>query len=125
MTVCARSYRRQTGFNETLITSGGRAYLVRPYEDLEREPSTSEASAADDDRAQVGQSARSRQSTERFGPTLPLQQWHGKCIHYVDPPRWVQKRRQVVLELILGCFIPLLVMGPLCKSREHYRCAII
>ncbi len=25
----------------------------------------------------------------------PAQYWHGTCIHDVEPPRWVQKRRLV------------------------------
>ena len=29
-----------------------------------------------------------------MGSSAPLQ-WHGTCIHRVDPPRWVQKRRHV------------------------------
>ena len=29
-----------------------------------------------------------------MGSSAPLQ-WHGTCIHRVDPPRWVKKRRHV------------------------------
>lgn len=52
MTICDIAYHRQTGF-ETWITSDGRAYLVQLYEEQESQPSASEASTADDERAQV------------------------------------------------------------------------
>ena len=35
-------------------------------------------------------------STESVGSSASTSvQWHGTCIHRVDPPRWVQKRRHV------------------------------
>ena len=46
------SYHRQTGF-ETWITSDGRAYLVQLVEDRDIQPSASEVSADDEQRAQV------------------------------------------------------------------------
>ena len=46
------SYHRQTGF-ETWITSDGRAYLVQLVEDHDIQPSASEVSADDEQRAQV------------------------------------------------------------------------
>ena len=52
VTICDIAYHRQTGF-ETWITSDGRAYLVQLYEEQESQPSASEASTADDERAQV------------------------------------------------------------------------
>ncbi len=46
------SYHRQTGF-ETWITSDGRAYLVQLFEDHDIQPSASEVSVDDEQRAQV------------------------------------------------------------------------
>ncbi|KAI0724240.1 RIC1-domain-containing protein [Cerioporus squamosus] len=85
------SYHRQTGF-ETWITSDGRAYLVQLFEDHDVQPSTSEVSVDDEQRAQAGHFAHSRQSSDS---SLRPFQWHGTCIHHVEPPRWVQKRKQV------------------------------
>ncbi|OSD05915.1 RIC1-domain-containing protein [Trametes coccinea BRFM310] len=93
VTVCQIAYHRQTGF-ETWITSDGRAYLVQLYQEQNLGPSPSEVSAGDDERAQLGQLPHSRQSSDSMSSVRPLA-WHGTCIHHVDPPRWVQKRKQV------------------------------
>ncbi|KAI9066722.1 RIC1-domain-containing protein [Trametes sanguinea] len=93
VTVCQISYHRQTGF-ETWITSDGRAYLVQLSQEQNLGPSPSEVSAGDDERAQLGQLPHSRQSSDSMSSVRPLS-WHGTCIHHVDPPRWVQKRKQV------------------------------
>ncbi|KAL7285751.1 hypothetical protein ACG7TL_000860 [Trametes sanguinea] len=87
---------------ETWITSDGRAYLVQLYQEQNLGPSPSEVSAGDDERAQqfkelshqLGQLPHSRQSSDSMSSVRPLS-WHGTCIHHVDPPRWVQKRKQV------------------------------
>ncbi|KAH9895558.1 RIC1-domain-containing protein [Epithele typhae] len=95
VSVCEISFHRQTGF-ETWITSDGRAYLVQLVEDHESQlgaPSASDASA-DDERVQIGPIPHTRQSSESSDSASPIQ-WHGTCIHHVDPPRWVQKRKQV------------------------------
>ncbi|KAI0639098.1 RIC1-domain-containing protein [Trametes polyzona] len=93
VTVCQISYHRQTGY-ETWITSDGRAYLVQLYETPTMGHSASEGSAVDDERAQLGHLPRSRPSSDSTHSARPLQ-WHGTCIHQVDPPRWVQKRKHV------------------------------
>ncbi|TFK93553.1 RIC1-domain-containing protein [Polyporus arcularius HHB13444] len=87
------SYHRQTGF-ETWITSDGRAYLVQLFEDHDIQQSASEVSVDDEQRAQIGHFAHSRQSSDGTSSIHPFQ-WHGTCIHHVEPPRWVQKRKQV------------------------------
>ncbi|CDO70231.1 hypothetical protein BN946_scf184942.g31 [Trametes cinnabarina] len=93
VTVCQIAYHRQTGF-ETWTTSDGRAYLVQLYLEQNMGPSPSEVSAGDDDRAQLGQLPHNRHSSDSMSSIRPLS-WHGTCIHHVDPPRWVQKRKQV------------------------------
>ncbi|KAI0735483.1 RIC1-domain-containing protein [Earliella scabrosa] len=93
VTVCQISYHRQTGF-ETWITSDGRAYLVQFFEEEDIQPSASEASVDDEQRSPMGHFAHSRQTSDGSDSLRPLQ-WHGTCIHHVDPPRWVQKRKQV------------------------------
>ncbi|KAI0336149.1 RIC1-domain-containing protein [Cubamyces sp. BRFM 1775] len=94
VTVCQISYHRQTGF-ETWITSDGRAYLVQLYQEQHIGPSASEVSTGDDERAQLGHlSSPSRPSSDSASSVRPLA-WHGTCVHRVDPPRWVQKRKHV------------------------------
>ncbi|PIL29662.1 hypothetical protein GSI_08299 [Ganoderma sinense ZZ0214-1] len=85
-------YHRQTGF-ETWITSDGRGYLVQLYEDQDAQHSASEAST-DVPQADMGPFQQSRQSSDSAGSARPFQ-WHGTCVHHIDPPRWVQKRKQV------------------------------
>ncbi|KAI0762695.1 RIC1-domain-containing protein [Fomes fomentarius] len=92
VTVCQISYHRQTAF-ETWITSDGRAYLVQLFEDEDLVPSASDTSVDDEQRTPMGKFAHGRQSSD--GSDLRPLQWHGTCIHYVEPPRWVQKRKQV------------------------------
>ncbi len=41
----------------------------------------------------MGKFAHGRHSSD--GSHLRPLQWHGTCIHHVEPPRWVQKRKQV------------------------------
>ncbi|KAI0374480.1 RIC1-domain-containing protein [Pilatotrama ljubarskyi] len=93
VTVCQIAYHRQTGF-ETWITSDGRAYLVQLYRERNIASSVSEASGGDEERAQLEQLPHSRQSSDSASSVRGLQ-WHGTCIHRVDPPRWVQKRKHV------------------------------
>ncbi|KAI0651550.1 RIC1-domain-containing protein [Trametes meyenii] len=93
VTVCQISYHRQTGF-ETWITSDGRAYLVQLYQEQDIAPSASEASAGDEEQAQLRHLSHNRLSSDSTSSSRPLQ-WHGTCIHHVDPPRWVQKRKHV------------------------------
>ncbi|KAI0670204.1 RIC1-domain-containing protein [Trametes maxima] len=93
VTVCQISYHRQTGF-ETWITSDGRAYLVQLYQEQNIPPSASEASAGDEEHAQLRHLSHNRLSSDSTSSLRPLQ-WHGTCIHHVDPPRWVQKRKHV------------------------------
>ncbi|KAJ8501555.1 hypothetical protein ONZ51_g555 [Trametes cubensis] len=83
VTVCQISYHRQTGF-ETWITSDGRAYLVQLYQEQNIAPSASE----------LGHLSPGRQSSDSTSSVRPLA-WHGTCVHRVDPPRWVQKRKHV------------------------------
>ncbi|KAM5532186.1 hypothetical protein V8D89_014142 [Ganoderma adspersum] len=92
VTVSHICYHRQTGF-ETWITSDGRGYLVQLYEDQDAQHSASEAST-DDPQADISPFQQSRQSSDSAGSARPFQ-WHGTCVHHIDPPRWVQKRRQV------------------------------
>ncbi|TBU47374.1 RIC1-domain-containing protein [Dichomitus squalens] len=92
VTVSQITYHRQTGF-ETWITSDGRGYLVQLYEDQDIQPGASEAST-DDTQADLGPFRHPRRSSDSSGSARPSQ-WLGTCIHHVDPPRWVQKRRQV------------------------------
>ncbi|TBU64752.1 RIC1-domain-containing protein [Dichomitus squalens] len=92
VTVSQITYHRQTGF-ETWITSDGRGYLVQLYEDQDIQPGASEAST-DDTQADLGPFRHPRPSSDSSGSARPSQ-WLGTCIHHVDPPRWVQKRRQV------------------------------
>ncbi|KAI8995415.1 RIC1-domain-containing protein [Trametes punicea] len=93
VTVCQISYHRQTGC-ETWITSDGRAYLVQLNQEQSIGPSASEVSAGDDERAQIGQLPHRRQSSDSTSSVGALS-WQGTCIHYVNPPRWVQKRKHV------------------------------
>ncbi|RPD81682.1 RIC1-domain-containing protein [Lentinus tigrinus ALCF2SS1-7] len=87
------SYHRQTGF-ETWITSDGRAYLVQLVEDHDMQPNASEVSADDEQRAQMSHFAHSRHASDSSDSMRPFQ-WQGTCIHNIEPPRWVQKRKQV------------------------------
>ncbi|KAI0768593.1 RIC1-domain-containing protein [Trametes elegans] len=97
VTVHHISYHRQTGF-ETWITSDGRAYLVQLYREQDIGPSPSDVSVGEDERAQastrLGPLSHSRPSVDSSSSQRPLQ-WHGTCVHHVDPPRWVQKRKHV------------------------------
>lgn len=92
VTVSQICYHRQTGF-ETWITSDGRGYLVQLYEDQDAHPSASEAST-DDPQADINPFQQSRPSSGSSNSARPFQ-WHGTCIHHINPPRWVQKRKQV------------------------------
>ncbi|PCH33349.1 RIC1-domain-containing protein [Wolfiporia cocos MD-104 SS10] len=81
-------HSKQPGF-ETWITSDGRAYFVQLYDDEEdsgesRNPSTDDDAYRGNGRRTPSQSSR---SSRQF-------HWRGTCIHQVDPPRWVQKRRR-------------------------------
>ncbi|KAI0359068.1 RIC1-domain-containing protein [Trametes cingulata] len=91
--VCQIVYHRQTGF-ETWITSDGRAYLVQLHQEQNVTSGASEVSGGDEERAQLGHLQHSRQSSDSTS-SLRGPQWHGTCIHHVDPPRWVQKRKHV------------------------------
>lgn len=95
---------RQSGI-ETWITSDGRAYLVQLYEASEAKTSIDTAKAARMvKRHQISlrynvymkspSQEHSRHSTDsNHSQTGPL--WQGTCIHNVEPPKWVQKRRMV------------------------------
>ncbi|OCH96704.1 RIC1-domain-containing protein [Obba rivulosa] len=80
---------------EAWITSDGRVYLVQLDEGDHIRPSVSDGSAAGEEAFQHAHLARrtdARQSVDSANLQQP--QWQGTCIHNVEPPRWVQKRRQ-------------------------------
>ena len=98
------SYSKATGI-ETWTTSDGRAYLVQlnTGEGHPARASLSNASQASEQvsvmfvheetvmtRFQAVEGRRSQDSNRsRFEA-----RWQGTCIHNVEPPRWVQKRRR-------------------------------
>lgn len=88
VTVTKILHPRQSGV-ETWCTSDGRAYLVQLYEGSERVSADDARSARRDTRADKAR--RSADSTaSRSGHV-----WQGTCIHDVEPPKWVQKRKLI------------------------------
>ncbi|KAI0963163.1 hypothetical protein AcW1_000322 [Taiwanofungus camphoratus] len=88
------SQAKSTGF-ETWITSDGRAYLVQLYENESVHSNTSESSVVAEEtfQASISQMEGRRVSTDSSRSRRYLQ-WRGTCIHSIDTPRWVQKRRR-------------------------------
>ncbi|KAI0080014.1 RIC1-domain-containing protein [Panus rudis PR-1116 ss-1] len=86
-------YSRQTGV-ETWITSDGRAYLVQSYEDNNLPPTDSDLSTAAEEISPRHARQSSGASTGET-PQAPSMQWHGTCIHNVEVPKWVQKRKAI------------------------------
>ncbi|CAL1696319.1 unnamed protein product [Somion occarium] len=88
-------YSRQTGV-ETWLTSDGRAYLVQLYESNDLPPSQSDLSTTGDESAHAARFRHHERmiSSEPSVPEAAIQ-WHGTCIHNIEVPKWVQKRRQV------------------------------
>lgn len=82
VSVSKMSYCKPIGA-ETWVTSDGRVYLVRMFE----EDLGVGSRASFDHTAQTG-GYGPRSSTENVG-------WHGSCIHNFETPRWIQKRRAV------------------------------
>ncbi|KAI0803143.1 RIC1-domain-containing protein [Irpex lacteus] len=76
------TYSRATG-TETWLTSDGRAYLVQLYEHVEHDAYSEDTSSED-----RGYDRASHDSQITLA-------WHGTCLHNVEPPKWVQKRRLV------------------------------
>ncbi|KAI0786104.1 RIC1-domain-containing protein [Abortiporus biennis] len=87
VTICKIVHSRQHDI-ETWITSDGRAYLVQLYEDVELPPSASGHTRQNTD----GRTSVDSQSSRKG------MQWQGTCIHNVEPPRWVQKRKQILAD---------------------------
>ncbi|KAH9937401.1 RIC1-domain-containing protein [Fomitopsis serialis] len=81
-------YSKATGI-ETWVTSDGRAYLVQLDSSEADYPRDSLSNASQD--SQQLQSRRDSQESTREHPEA---RWQGTCIHNVEPPRWVQKRRR-------------------------------
>lgn len=105
VTVTEILHPRQSGV-ETWITSDGRAYLVQLYDGVGR---TSAGSAKDSRRvsrhvihygyaatqtAQDSRSEKLRYSVDSDS-SQPGSAWQGTCIHDVEPPKWVQKRKLI------------------------------
>lgn len=103
-------YTRNTGV-ETWITSDGRAYLVQLSGAIPMDGSSSDLAANEGDERQVTAkdtyvicADNTHFSPKEFTVTQPLTdesstnlslRWSGICIHNVELPRWVQKRRAV------------------------------
>ncbi|KAH9947946.1 RIC1-domain-containing protein [Amylocystis lapponica] len=104
--VLKMSHSKSTGF-ETWITSDGRAYLVQLYEDEGVESGTSSSSVAGEETFQGPLARREdpRYSSDSTHSQKRLQ-WHGTCIHDVQAPRWVQKRRKTEHEDFLSGGFP-------------------
>ncbi|KAH9835839.1 RIC1-domain-containing protein [Rhodofomes roseus] len=81
-------YSKTTGI-ETWVTSDGRAYLVQLDLSEEDHARGSLSNASQD--SQQPQGRRSSQDSTRSHSEA---RWQGTCIHSVEPPRWVQKRRR-------------------------------
>ncbi|EPS99074.1 hypothetical protein FOMPIDRAFT_1125058 [Fomitopsis schrenkii] len=79
-------YSKTTGI-ETWVTSDGRAYLVQ-LDAGEEDPARGSLSNASQASQQDGR--RSQDSSRSHTDA----RWQGTCIHSVEPPRWVQKRRR-------------------------------
>ncbi|KAA1468470.1 RIC1-domain-containing protein [Dentipellis sp. KUC8613] len=76
---------------ESWITSDGRAYFVQLTESAYSDSNVSNADIdAVNERHGKAQAKRSSDSVL----SQPNSQWHGTCIHDVEVPKWVQKRRQ-------------------------------
>ncbi|THH21002.1 hypothetical protein EW146_g469 [Bondarzewia mesenterica] len=85
---------------ESWITSDGRAYFVQLSESAYSDTNTSNPDVVGDDAGQYSTTSdrkgKSRAHTSLESITSqPSSQWHGTCIHDVEVPRWIQKRRQV------------------------------
>ena len=114
VTISRISYSRYAS-GETWITSDGRAYFVQLLEELDLPPSASDLSAtADTSAAQVRpllflakcqtklfqknqvRSAHDsrRDSSESIRSQVNLE-WRGTCVHDIEVPRWVQKRKHI------------------------------
>ncbi|KZT74904.1 RIC1-domain-containing protein [Daedalea quercina L-15889] len=78
-------YSKTTGI-ETWLTSDGRAYLVQL--DIGEED---HARGSLSDASRDSQQGRHSQETNHSHVDA---RWQGTCIHSVEPPRWVQKRRR-------------------------------
>ncbi|EMD41642.1 hypothetical protein CERSUDRAFT_128592 [Gelatoporia subvermispora B] len=84
---------KPSGF-DAWVTSDGRAYLVQLDEGDSIRPSVSDGSAAGEDAFQHTHLARLSETRQSTDSADWHPQWQGTCIHDVEPPRWVQKRRQ-------------------------------
>ena len=94
---------------ETWLTSDGRAYLVQLY-DVDNTARPSYDTSRNVDSLRVchlirghglahAYPAQSRSALSvnnaNSNANTHMQHWQGTCIHDVEPPRWVQKRRMV------------------------------
>ncbi|KAI0706047.1 RIC1-domain-containing protein [Cytidiella melzeri] len=78
------SYSKSTG-TETWLTSDGRAYLVQLHEPINYDTYSQDTDF-------TSENGEGKQDSDRQETGLT---WHGTCIHNVEPPKWVQKRRLV------------------------------
>ncbi|TCD70639.1 hypothetical protein EIP91_002358 [Steccherinum ochraceum] len=94
VTVCKITYSRQTG-GDTWITSDGRAYFVQLLEDTDTDlpPSASDLSTTAEG-THIPQRSSRRDSTDSVGSQVNLE-WRGTCVHDIEVPKWVQKRRHI------------------------------
>ncbi|KAH8100482.1 RIC1-domain-containing protein [Cristinia sonorae] len=93
VTVNKISYSRQTG-GETWLTSDGRAYFVQLLEESDIPPSASDLSAVDGGGHSDTQVPINHQR-EDSQDSIQTLEWRGICVHDIEVPRWVQKRRYV------------------------------
>lgn len=84
---------------ESWITSDGRAYFVQLSESAYSDTNTSNPDVASENatRDSIASDLKGKDRAHTSLESLtsqPSSQWHGTCIHNVEVPRWVQKRRQ-------------------------------
>ncbi|KAI0308050.1 RIC1-domain-containing protein [Multifurca ochricompacta] len=79
---------------ESWITTDGRAYLVQLMDGHESDVAASHSERSKADECTTNGNRRARNSSDtgnpRFNPG-----WQGTCIHDMQVPKWVQKRKQV------------------------------
>lgn len=85
----------KAAFLDSWITSDGRAYMAQIDEQDPASYSRSDLSAYDGDVDTPSVNYTTRRARKPSARTTS--QWQGTCIYTFEPPRWVQKRRQVDL----------------------------
>ncbi|KAF8506868.1 RIC1-domain-containing protein [Russula emetica] len=80
---------------ESWITSDGRVYLVQLVEGDEFDTVTSHWEGTEADPETFANGARHARKSDDSAKSQSNSRWQGSCVHDVEVPKWVQKRKQV------------------------------